>query len=156
MINVQLLTSSSPVEKIGKKLKAGGTYSCKLKDNTSILRPTLILLSVLNPSQFNYMYIQDFRRYYFIDDIVSINNNIWEISAHVDVLETYKAAIKSNQAVIRRQANSFNLYLDDPEFKTYAYDQIQTKQFAVPTGGGFSKSMYYVLTVNGSEEEGGE
>ena len=81
---------------------------------------------------------------------------MWEISAHVDVLETYSAAIKANSAVIKRQQNQFNLYLDDPEFKTYNKEQIQTKRFVNPAGG-FSKQLQYILTVNGSQaSEGGD
>ena len=93
------------------------------------------------------MYISEFSRYYFIDDIVSIHNNVWDVSGHVDVLETYKSAILNQSGVIRRQQNLYNLYLDDPEFKTYNYEQIQTLKFAA---NSFNKALNYVLTVNGS------
>ena len=94
------------------------------------------------------MYISDFSRYYFIDDIISINNDIWEVHGHVDVLETYKTQILANQAVIARQQNRYNLYLNDPDFMTYNFDQIQTKKFSNPAG--FNKVLNYVLVVNGS------
>lgn len=157
-LTVQFYTSTSPAEKIGKTLTAGISAACTLKDDTSILRPELFITSATSPAGYNYMYISDFGRYYFIDDIKSIHNNMWEISAHVDVLETYATAIKANSAVIKRQANKFNLYLDDPEFKTYNNEQLQTKKFAVPSGGGFTKSLRYIMTVNGSygsSENGG-
>lgn len=152
-ITVTLKVNSSPVEKIGKTLTAGTDFSCKLKDDTSILKPHLIINSQSSLAGFNYMYIPDFGRYYFIDDIVSLNNQIWEISAHVDVLETYKTAILANDAVIKRQQNLFNLYLDDPEFKTYNYERIQTLKFK--NGSGMYKNLKYVLAVNGSYESQG-
>ena len=145
-ITVTLKVNSSPVEKIGKTLSTGTDFSCKLKDDTSILRPTLIISSLSSLASFNYMYIADFGRYYFIDDIVSINQGIWEVSGHVDVLETYKTAILANKAIVKRQQSQYNLYLDDPDFHAYNYERIQTLQF--PTNS-FSKALEYVLVCNG-------
>lgn len=155
MLSVTLMNNSSPVEQIGKVLTSGPSESCALKENTSVLKPVIIIRSSDNIFSYNYMYIQEFGRYYFIDDIISVNNNLWEIHAHVDVLETYATAILSNSAVIRRQANQYNLYLDDPEFKTYNTETIQTLKFK--GGSGLSKNLKYVLTVNGSydAQEGG-
>lgn len=151
-LTASLMVNSSPVEKIGKTLSEGLNFSVTLKDNTSILRPVLLLSSTSQApiTGYNYMYISDFGRYYFIDDVKSIHNNMWEVSAHVDVLETYKTAILANSAVIKRQQNLYNLYLDDPEFKTYNTEILQTKKFV--GGSGFQKSMHYILVVNGSEE----
>lgn len=145
-ITVTLKVNSSPVEKIGKTLSTGTDFSCKLKDDTSVLRPTLIIASLSSLASFNYMYISDFGRYYFIDDIVSINQGIWEVSGHVDVLETYKTAILANKAIVKRQQSQYNLYLDDPDFHAYNYERIQTLQFPTNT---FSKALNYVLVCNG-------
>lgn len=146
-----LKVNSSPVEKIGKTLSEGLSFEVELKAGTSILKPVLLLASPTALTGYNYMYISDFGRYYFIDDIKSVRNGQWEISAHVDVLETYKTAIKNNTAVIKRQQNQFNLYLDDAEFKTYNYERIQTLKFKLGTGQtGFTKNLKYILTVNGS------
>lgn len=145
---VKLCHNSSPVEKIGKSIDSGlDITGCALKEETSILRPVIRILTTSDITGYNYMYIAQFNRYYFIDDIVSVHNNRWEVSAHVDVLETYKSQILSNSGVIRRQEKLFNLYLDDPEFKTYNYEQLQTIKFPANT---FSKTLTYVLTVNGS------
>lgn len=146
-LTVTLMNNGSPVEKIGKVLTGNTDFSCVIKDVTSILRPKIELTSASNLSGYNYMYISDFSRYYFIDDIVSLHNNRWEISGHIDVLETYKTAILNNTAVVRRQQNQFNLYLDDPDFHALNYDRIQTIQFPL---NAFSKNLFYVLVVNGS------
>lgn len=146
-LSVTLYNSTSPVEKIGKTLTAGGTYSCSLKDTTSVLNPVIIVRTSDPVYNYNYVYIQEFGRYYFINDIKSVNNNVWEISAHVDVLETYKDAILSNTAVIRRQATLYNTYLNDPEWKTYAYETIAAYKFKTTP---FSKTLKYILTVAGA------
>ena len=146
-LTATLYISASPVEKIGKSLTSGGSYTCTLKDTTSVLNPVLILRTSDPVYNYNYLYIQEFGRYYFINDIRSVNNNVWEISAHVDVLETYKTAILANSAVIKRQASQYNLYLDDPDFHAYNYERIQTLKFPANT---FNKNLNYVLVVNGS------
>ena len=144
---VTLYVSDSPVEKIGKSLSSGSDFSCELKDDTSILNPKIKIYSTSNLSGFNYMYISEFGRYYYINDISSPRNNEWDISAHVDVLETYKDAILANSAVVRRQQSRYNLYLDDPDFHAYNYERIQTIKFP---NNLFDKTLHYVLVVNGS------
>lgn len=149
-LNVKLGRNASPVEKIGKDITwVLDVTGVVLKEQTSILKPVLTLrISGTGITECNYMYIQELQRYYFIDDISSVNNDKWEISGHVDVLETFKNGILSNRAVIRRQQNKYNLYLNDPDFITYNNELIQTKKF---TGGtGFNKALNYVLVVNGS------
>lgn len=146
-ISVKLCHNSSPYEKIGKTLDAGSSFDCLLKADTSVLRPTIIVDSdSASIKGYNYMYIADFGRYYFIDDIVSKNNNIWEISGHVDVLETYKSGILTNNAIIKRQQNKYNTYLNDADWNTYAYDDVITFAFSQ---SGFSKSLEYLLLVAG-------
>ena len=146
-LSVTLYNSASPVEKIGKTLIAGGSYSCTLKDTTSVLNPALIIRTSDAVYNYNYLYIAEFQRYYFINDIKSVNNNVWEISAHVDVLETYKTAILANNAVIKRQSLKYNTYLNDPDWKTYAYEQVAAFKFPITP---FNKGLEYILTVAGA------
>ena len=147
-LTASLKVNSSPVEKIGKTLSDGLDFNVTLKEDTSILRPVLILASTAQApiTGYNYMYISDFGRYYFIDDVKSVRNNVWEVSAHVDVLETYKDAILANSAVIKRQQSLYNLYLDDPEFKTYTTQRVQCKRFPA---NAFNKTLTYILITNG-------
>lgn len=146
-LTVKLHHNSSPDNKIGKQLDAGLSMNCVLKEESSILKPTIIIEAATAPITYNYMYIQELQRYYFIDDIVSKNNKIWEITGHVDVLQTFQNGILAQDAVIRRQQNKYNLYLNDPDFMTYNYDQLQTLYFS---NTGFLKTLSYVLVVNGS------
>lgn len=121
--------------------------NCILKDNTSVENPVILVRANANISGYNYMYIPDFHRYYYIEEIVSVQNGLWELHGHVDVLQTYGNAIRSQTATCKRQENLFNVYLDDPEFKTYNNADIVTKVF---TGGtGFTKDMKYILVVAG-------
>ena len=148
-LTATLKVNSSPVEKIGKTLSEGLTFNVTLKAGSSILRPVLLLSSTSQAplTGYNYMYISEFSRYYFIDDVKSIHNDMWEVSAHVDVLETYKDAILSNQAVIARQTNRFNTYLNDPEWQVYANENVVAYKFSTTP---FNKALNFVLAVAGS------
>lgn len=146
-LTLKLYKNSSPVEKIGKNLTGElNLGDILLKDGTSVLTPVLRVHTGQDIFQYNYMYIPELSRYYFIDDIVSVNNDIWEISGHVDVLETYKQGILTNSVVLRRQENKFNTYLNDERWPVYTYDDVITFKF---TDSGFKKSLEYLLVVAG-------
>lgn len=145
--SVKLCHNLSPVEKISKNIDVGIEITgCVLKDQTSILRPTIRIRTSESIHTYNYMYIAEFERYYFIDDIVSVNNGVWEVSGHVDVLETYKNSILSNDAVIKRQGSQYNTYLNDSEWSVFTYDDVITFKFSA---SGFQKALSYLLVVAG-------
>ena len=68
----------------------------------------------------NYVYIPDFNRYYFINDITSVRQNLWRLSLHVDVLMSYKKEIKNTKAFISRNEFIYNDKLVD-DFRDYEY-----------------------------------
>lgn len=146
--SIILQNNSSPANKIGKELANVKTLSGTLKHETSVIDPTIIIESnSLDEivSNINYMTISSFGRSYFINKITSIRNNVWEISAHVDVLESFKDEILNNTGIISRQQNKWNLYLDDGVFKCYQNPTVTVKEFP----SGFS-GQELVLAVAGS------
>ena len=71
-----------------------GTYVEKdvvLKDNTSVIHPVL-LLQTFNAAAYNYFYIVDWNRYYFISDAVFVEQ-MWEVAGTEDYLASFKTAI---------------------------------------------------------------
>lgn len=145
-VNFTLYINGSPKNKLKKTLSDAKSYDCLLKDDTSILDPVLVLETADNLSGYNYMYCAEFGRYYFINNIEAIGYNLWRISAHVDVLTTYRDKILANQAVIKRQQFKFNTYLNDPEWRVYANEDVITFKFS---DSEFTKTLDYVLTVAG-------
>lgn len=119
-----------------------------LKSDCSLKNPVFIVQSSSDIGQFNYLSAPALGgREYFITEVVSVANNRWEVHCETDGLSTWWNQIKTNRAVIRRQQNKYNLYLDDPDFMTYNYERIQTIQFP---NNLFDKELKYVLVVNGS------
>ncbi len=112
---VNFCRNNSPVEKIGKDLSIGVDITgCRLKTSTSILQPVILIKTNEDIYNYNYMKIDRLNRCYFIDDIVSVNYGIWEVSGHVDVLETYKNEILANSAIMEGSEQlQINKYLPD-------------------------------------------
>ena len=55
------------------------------------------------------------RKIYFINDIVSIRQNLWQITLSVDVLMSYKDQILETNAFVARNQNDFNKDIIDNE-----------------------------------------
>lgn len=70
----------------------------------------------------NYAYIPEFNRYYFINDIISVRRNIWQLIMNVDVLMSYKDELLKLDAFVLRNEFDFNKYVKD-DLLTYYYDK---------------------------------
>lgn len=138
---------TSEKNKLDKTLTDEVQYTGTLKESTSILNP-VILVQAESVSG-NYARIPDFGRYYFITDIISVRTGLWEVHMAVDVLTTYAASIKEQTAVIERQENKYNLWLNDPEFTIYNYGNVRTLQWP----NGFNDNQEFILAVAGGAHE---
>lgn len=144
-MTITLQVSKSPKNKLEKDVTTVASLSGVLKNSTSIINPTIIIEGDLSSyTNVNYMTIAEFGRSYFINNITSVTNSLFEISAHVDVLSSFSAEIKANKAIIHRQENNWNLYLDDGSFRVYQNPMVLTKAFP----SGFT-TQEFVLAVAG-------
>lgn len=144
---LKLQTNSSPKNALTKELTDIIILSnVILKDQTDLIDPVFIVSTpdIEDIAAANYMQCDAFGRYYFITDIKSVRAGVYEITGHVDVLMTYAAQIKAQTAIVSRQAEKWNLYLNDGIFKVYQNTAVATAEF--PTG--FS-TYQYILAVAG-------
>ena len=125
---------------IVNSLEVSGT----LRNECSVVTPVIQIQTTQNLSTYNYCYIPEFHRYYYINEIRSIVNGVFEISLKCDVLMTYKQGILASRGVVSRQQNNVNLYLDDPKLPIYSNTFTVTKNF--PSG---LTGESYVLVVAG-------
>ena len=82
------------------------------KDEVDLLNPTFTIESNIVPTC-NYCYIEDFNRYYYINNVKVIRNNLYSISCSVDVLMSYKVFITNSTQYVSRQENTYNELLVD-------------------------------------------
>lgn len=91
----------------------GGT----LREESSIIAPTITVEHDGFPD-WNYAYIPNFGRYYFITDIVSVRTNLWRISFRNDPMMSYKDEIKGTYAMIGRNEHEFDRQVNDEAYPT--------------------------------------
>ena len=87
-MNITLYINNSEKNKIGKNLTNDFSLSGTLRDTTNIINP-VILIELNEIGNYNYCYINEFNRYYFITDITVIRTGLFAISLIVDVLESF-------------------------------------------------------------------
>jgi hypothetical protein len=142
---LKLYKNLSEKNVVDKNIDELAVISGTLREDCSIINP---VIQIEDTAGFdlkitNYAYIEEFGRFYYINNIVC-KGQLFELNMHVDVLKTHANGIRANEAVISRQQNNYNLYLQDGVFKTYAYPHIQIKQFP----NGFDR-YNFVFSVAG-------
>lgn len=130
-MNIIFYNNGSDSNVVNKSLNQLFSVNAELKQNTSILTPTLRIkggnLSQLSTS--NYFYISNFKRYYFLTNVNLAVGGIAEISGRVDVLRSFKADFLPLSAIIERQEKTFNTYLNDEQFLTNNKTKVYVHQF---------------------------
>lgn len=127
-------------------LSGATQVSCALKAPTSEERPTFLLTY---GSWFNFNVAYWNGKYYFVDDVVSVRENQYEVSCVIDVLATYKSDITAT--------SQFVAYADDTPAAWLADTRIPVLRQVVENHAGLSFGLqddpfmtgYYVLTATG-------
>ena len=143
-MTINVYSTDSPQNQIGKSLSGVDTLTGTLKENCSRSNPVILVEADMTTlTAANYMYITEFSRYYFIEDIVSVRNSLCEIHGRIDVLESFKTQILNSKVILKRQRDNWNLYLDDGSFMTYCNDLMYTMNFPQ----GFSGNTFVLVTT---------
>ena len=101
--------------------------------------------------QCNYVYCQEFGRYYYVDNVIMIANNLVQLVCTVDVLYSWKTAILAQKVIVSRNESEYALYLDDAALKVFNNPNITTHHFkdSLNNNTGFS-TQEYILALAGS------
>lgn len=142
-MQITLYKTSSEHNALTKLLTSPSNITGALKSNCDMLNPVIILKYEGNINKFNYCYIPEFGRYYYIEDMTYINNTI-ELRLHVDVLMSHATNIKNSRATITR-GNKGSVYLNDGRIQNTAQHTLTYRQI----GGGFTKADYYTISIAG-------
>ena len=114
---------------------SGVTYDCKLKEECSILTPNIKLdLGLSTAPSFNYAYISDWGRYYFIKNW-TFYNRLWEADLEVDVLGTYKTEIGNSSMYVLRSASNYDVKVIDTFYPTKYENQFNKSEGVVYYNG---------------------
>lgn len=144
-MTIRLYDNHSPVNQVDKDIILLDTLTGTLREESSVLNPT-ITIEKSSPTGFNYVYIEEFARFYFIEELTMVRNGLIRLQLKVDPLMSFNAGIKSNKAIIRKSASNFNVLINDNSIRTYQNDLYTYKQFP----NGFGSNFEYVLVMAGS------
>lgn len=130
---------------------SGTRYDVTLKDDTSVLQPDIVLkwTGSGSPTSFNYVYIPDFMRYYWISNW-TYSERCWVASCSVDVLASYKTFIGAAEKYVLRSASDYDPDVMDTLYPATAEesDAIDSKYMFVPANPVNSGS--FILNVSGA------
>lgn len=158
MLNVKLWSFSKKNNSTAVPTSSGSLdLSCLLKEGTGIIKPVLVLKAPDNVNfyDYNYVYIEEFNRYYFINDYVS-EQGLWRLYLDIDPLASNRTPIGNLNANIERASNVSvrnddiidNQYIIGPNTRIAKSVKLLTiSDFSLfPNKGG-----YFVVGVNNGE-----
>ena len=119
----------------------------QMLEPSSVIRPSIKISSGLIGQGVNYVYIQELERYYYITDWIMENGYI-RLDLDVDVLMSFKNAIKEQNVIVSRQEKNYNLYQTDPKQKFYNTNATVVKEF--PKTPFSITTSQFILALNGA------
>lgn len=144
-MELTLYNNISEKNKINKTIENPIVLSGTLREETSIINP-IIMIEHENPSGYNYAYIPDFNRYYFISEITSVRTGLWRISMTVDVLMSFKTAIMDLPVILSdSEEHRSEVYLTGDVWQTKVKETTSIKTFP----NGLSDDGYFILITAG-------
>ena len=141
-VNITFYNNVSDNNVVDKQITQTDEKTVLFKDDVDLIEPVVIIENDNDVLSSNYMYMLG--RYYYITSIEAMPGNLIKIKAKVDALKTYSAEIRSNQAILTRNTNQTNTYINDNKMKITAYTTVNT----IKSTAGFSNTLnYYLLAV---------
>lgn len=104
--------------------------NCILKDNTSVINPSVLIKiptghtynEILNS---NYCKLQNFGRYYFIENYVFLANDLIELILSIDVLYTYSSYINNLEVMVARSDTEYDDMIPDTSLSFESKDSVE-------------------------------
>ena len=148
-MEIKLYKTSSPRKKLVKDLTDGITLVGTLRAQSSVMSPTFTVQDTAVVG-YNYCYIPDFGRWYYINGIDALRSNLYELSLGIDVLMTYAAQIRNNYAIVDKVESlgaAYN-YINDGSW----VNTNRMKQSIINFPTGFNDNGEFILITAGGME----
>ena len=143
MATITAYTGFSKRKNSTKQPTGGTAITATLKDDVSMVQPVFIVQG----NNFTYNYVEFAGRYYFVDDVVSLRNNLMEIHCNIDVLATYKAAIQASSQFVLYYTHS-NTEIVDARLATKTAITVDS---STQTFNNLGSGESYMLTAIGKD-----
>ena len=129
------------------------TYDCRLKEDTSIIEPSILIVKEAAQSytdllSYNYAYIADFGRYYFVRNVISVSNVLVEFILEVDALSSFKTDIGNANEYVFRSASSYDGDIVDSLYPTKGNTDLVIGDFTATAPFVPANTTYILGIVN--------
>lgn len=148
MIDIYFYNINKRLNSTARPSGSGTKYECVLKDNTSVLSPVLRLRLSSKP---DYNYFKMDNRYYWITDITSLANDLWQIAGQVDVLATFKGHIQATSAFVLYDSTP-NTQLPDSRLAIETDCDTYTATASMPWYYTTGTSGTYMIATTGDKD----
>ena len=138
---IECFSSFSKKPNSTKRPSSGTSKDVRLKENCSVLNPVFLL----NGYNLSHNYVRWGSRYYYINDIIIIGNELAEYHCNTDAMATFKDVIGSSSQYILRAASSYNGKIIDNYYPTKA----QNTHLATTIDSPFNDMGSFVIGVMG-------
>ena len=115
-------------------------YDCVFKNPTSLLSPVLTL-SLSSEPTYNYFSIGN--RYYWITEIISLKNDLWQITGKIDALGTFRKHIQNTRAFVLYDSTA-NTEIPDSRLGVYTTPTVQSNTGVMPWSFASGTGTYFI------------
>lgn len=138
-----------------KRPQGGTAFDITLKDDTSLLQPEICLKwpGSGSPTEYNYCYIPDFSRYYWISNWTYTERQ-WAASLTVDVLSSWKTEIGASSKYVLRSAAAYDPHVLDTMYPATGEASWTNASILMSEFGMSLNPGCYVLGVSGKSGSG--
>lgn len=146
---MQIQLWSNFVKKKNSTKRPSGTphiENVTLKRETSLLNPTFIM--TVDNDIYNYLWVPEWGRFYFINDIVHGNSNLCELRCTLDVLATYKDNISNYVGFVER-TSSPRWYNTDINDNAISVEDVVEFMDSESTYCNISNGLLYIVRIVG-------
>ena len=114
-MKLTLFKTTDPRNKVNKTLTGGKDVLINLKRDEPKENPRIKISNSLLVDDYNYAYIETFKRYYFINSVTKLNYALSELEFETDLLATYKGCVLASTGLVSHAIREGDYKLTNPK-----------------------------------------
>ena len=139
--------------KLYKNSSENNDVSKTLTDEHKVTGYSRAVVDMLNPvielagievNSYNYCYVQELNRYYYIENITISPNGVYRLSMRIDVLMTYRDDIMASHGLITKN-REYNPYTGDVDVES----RYTLEKHEFENGFDFTNGDFVLVTMRG-------
>ena len=140
---LKLYKNSSENNDVSKTLTDEHKVTGYSRSVVDMLNP-VIELAGIEVNSYNYCYVQELNRYYYIENINISPNGVYRLSMRIDVLMTYRDDIMASHGLITKN-REYNPYTGDVD----AESRYTLEKHEFENGFDFTNGDFVLVTMRG-------